>query len=78
MKLFLSPWCISCRAIKEELSKFHHSVDLIDVGQQPALTKASGVRSVPSLMLGNGDVLVGVEPILNALREAYNVKDVSN
>ena len=78
MKLFTASWCAPCKVIKEELSKFHHSVDIIDVDQQPALVRASGVRSVPSLVLGNGDVLVGVEPILNALREAYNTKDKSN
>lgn len=71
MKLFTASWCAPCKVVKEELSKFKHSVDIIDVDEQPALVRASGVRSVPSLMLGNGDVVTGVTDILNAIREAY-------
>lgn len=78
MKLFTASWCAPCEIVKEELAKLHHSVDILDIKDNIAFARASGVRSVPSLVLGNGDVLVGVEPILNALREAYNVKDVSN
>lgn len=54
-----------------ELLGYKHSIDIIDVDEQPELTRASGVRSVPSLLLGNGDVLAGVEDIVYAIRAAY-------
>jgi glutaredoxin len=75
VKLFTASWCTPCKVVKQELEKFTHTVDIIDVDSSPALVRASGVRSVPSLLLGNGDVLTGVEDIVKALKEAYSIKD---
>ena len=72
MKLFTASWCNPCTVVKEELAKFQHSVDIIDIEANIALARASGVRTVPSLMLGNGEVVTGVENILKAIREAYD------
>lgn len=71
MKLFSASWCGPCQVVKKELSKMEHSVDIIDIDEQPALVRASGVRSVPSLVLGNGEVVTGVERIVQVIREAY-------
>lgn len=71
MKLFTASWCKPCSVVKEELAKFQHSVDILDVDYNVELARASGVRSVPSLLLGNGEVVTGVENILKAIREAY-------
>lgn len=71
MKLFTASWCAPCKVVKQELEKFPHSVEIIDIDQSPELVRASGVRSVPSLLLGNGEVLTGVENITQAIREAY-------
>lgn len=71
MKLFTASWCAPCKVVKMELLSYKHSIDIIDVDEQPELTRASGVRSVPSLLLGNGDVLTGVTDIVYAIRAAY-------
>jgi len=71
MKLFSASWCAPCKVVKMELLNYKHSIDIIDVDEQPELTRAAGVRSVPSLLLGNGDVLVGLEDIVHAIRAAY-------
>ncbi len=71
MKLFTAAWCAPCQVVKKQLSEFDHSVDIIDIDEQPALVRASGVRSVPSLVLGDGKVVTGVENITQAIREAY-------
>ena len=72
MKLFTASWCNPCAVVKEELAKFQHSVDIIDIETNIALARASGVRTVPSLLLGNGEVVTGVENIVKAIREAYD------
>lgn len=71
MKLFTASWCAPCKVVKQELEKLQHTVDIIDIDEQPELVRASGVRSVPSLLLGDGNVLTGVENIVQAIREAY-------
>ena len=71
MKLFTASWCAPCQVVKVELMSHKHTIDIIDVDEQPELVRASGVRSVPSLLLGDGTVLVGLEDIVNAIREAY-------
>lgn len=71
MKLFTATWCLPCRNIKIALGDIPNSVDIIDVDANPELVRASGVRAVPSLLLGNGNVVVGTENILQAIREAY-------
>ncbi len=71
MKLFSASWCMPCQVVKKVLSEMEHSVDIIDIDEQPALVRASGVRSVPSLVLGNGEVVTGVDRIVQVIREAY-------
>lgn len=72
MKLFTASWCKPCGVVKQELDKFQHSVDIIDIEENTVATRAAGVRSVPSLLLGDGNVVTGVDNILQAIREAYD------
>lgn len=72
MKLFTASWCNPCEVVKQELSKFQHSVDILDIELNIPLARASGVRSVPSLLLGDGNVVTGVDNIIQAIREAYD------
>lgn len=72
MKLFTASWCTPCKVVKQELAYYPNTVDVVDIDEQPELVRASGVRSVPSLLLGDGNVVTGVENIVQAIREAYD------
>lgn len=70
-KLFTATWCGPCKIVKAELDKLQHNVELIDVDTDSASVTAYGVRGVPSLVLGDGRVVVGAERIVKELRERY-------
>lgn len=71
MKLFTASWCAPCKVVKEELTKYNHTVEVVDIDENPGLVRACNVRSVPSLVLGNGEVVTSSSSILKVIREAY-------
>lgn len=78
MKLFTADWCVNCQPIKQLIKDNHYTVDVIDVDRSPDLVRASGVRSVPSLLLGDGSLVVGSEKILKVIKEKYGTPSNSN
>lgn len=70
-KLFTADWCVNCQPIKQLIKTKGYPVDVVNVDEQPELVRASGVRSIPSLVLGDGSVVVGTEVIKNKIEELY-------
>lgn len=75
MKLFTSSWCAPCAVVKNELSQMKHTVEIIDIESQRELAIAAGVRSVPSLLTGDGRLVIGSSNILDEIRKAYKLAD---
>ena len=71
MKLFTAEWCVNCKPIKRMIEDNTWTVDIIDVDRSPDLVRASGVKSVPCLLLGDGSIVVGSGKIQEVIKEAY-------
>lgn len=68
-KLFTASWCVNCKPIKTLIEHGGYEVEVIDVDQCPDLVRASGVRSVPSLLLDDGSLVVGSTKIMQAMEK---------
>lgn len=71
MKLFTAGWCSNCQPIKKLIEEKGYDIDIIDVDKYPTIVRDSGVRSIPSLLLDNGDLVVGSENIRRVIEETY-------
>jgi len=78
MKLFSAAWCSNCQPIKAMVKELGYPVDVIDVDEQPEFVRASGVRSIPSLLTGTGDIVTGTNNIKKVIEEAYGSATNSN
>ena len=71
MILFTAAWCAPCRQVKLLLEGLTHSVEVIDIDLQPEVTRDAGIRGVPSLLLGDGTVVVSVVRIKEEITRVY-------
>lgn len=71
LKLFTASWCAPCKVVKQELEKFDNAVDIIDIDSNIQMARAANVRSVPTLLTGDGNTYTGVQEILRVIKEAY-------
>ncbi|MNY46403.1 Glutaredoxin-like protein NrdH [compost metagenome] len=78
MKLFTADWCVNCKPIKRLIEDEHFPVDVIDVDKMPDFVRASGIRSIPCLLLGDGTWVLGTENIKKVIKEAYGSATNSN
>jgi glutaredoxin len=73
LELFQTEWCPGCRRVRQWLTELgidfvaHHVPD--DPADRDALEDATGVRTVPVLLLDDGSVLDSTEGILDYLAE---------
>jgi glutaredoxin len=71
LELFQTEWCPGCRRVRQRLAEL--GIDFVtrhvpeDPAGRDALEDATGVRTVPVLLLWDGSVLDGAEPILDYL-----------
>lgn len=78
---FTAPWCAPCRmlapiieTLKNEISDVEWEV--VDVDQHPEKATENGVRSVPTVMIYNGDTLV--ETIVGVVSKNDYTKVITN
>lgn len=77
-KLFTASWCVNCKPIKTLIEHGGYEVEVIDVDQCPDLVRDSGVRSVPSLLLDDGSLVVGSTKIQTVIKEKYGTATDAN
>ena len=56
-KLITAVWCAPCRMLKTRLAEANIEVDLVDADENADYIKEMGVRSVPTLVIEDGDKL---------------------
>ena len=78
---FTAPWCAPCRmlapiieTLKNEISDVEWEV--VDVDQHPEKAAEKGIRSVPTVMIYNGDTLV--ETIVGVVSKNDYTKVITN
>lgn len=78
MKLFTADWCGNCQPIKKLIEERGYDVDIINVDNNPDAVRDSGVRAVPTLVLDNGDTVVGSLEIKRVIEETYGTASTAN
>lgn len=71
LKLFTADWCGNCQPIKKFIEDNGYDVEVINVDEHPDLVRDSGVRSIPSLLLVDGNIVVGSAEIKRTLELIY-------
>ena len=75
MKLVLTTaeWCGPCKGVKEQISKNNYDVEIKDFDNDKEFFKDHGIKTVPTLLVFDGDNLVskvnGTDAILNVIKE---------
>lgn len=59
--LYSASWCKPCAAVKEKLSEVEFEYTPADIDK---VDTPPSVRSIPTMILVNGDVLAGTDKIL--------------
>lgn len=77
-KLFTASWCVNCKPIKALIESKGYDVEVVDVDNNPTLVRDSGVRSIPSLLLDDGSLVVGSAKIQEVIKEKYDANTDAN
>lgn len=77
-KLFTASWCVNCKPIKSLIESKDYDVEIVDVDENPDLVRDSGVRSIPSLLLDDGSLVVGSTKIQEVIKEKYGTATDAN
>ena len=74
LELWQTEWCPASRRVRQRLTEL--GIDYlirqvpVDKEQRDALSGATGTRTIPVLVFGNGEIAVGEHDILQSLRGA--------
>ena len=75
-RLFQTEWCPASRRVRQRLTELDVAYVAIQVpveqDERDALSAATGARSIPALVAGDGAVLVGEDDILAYLDGRYD------
>ncbi len=73
MKLLTADWCGPCRTVKAFLRQGNYEyVSVMDVDENAHVARSAGIKGVPSLVLGSGEVIYGAQKIINYIKENYD------
>jgi glutaredoxin len=81
LELFQTEWCPGCHRVRERLTGL--GIDLVarqvpdDPADRDALEDATGVRTVPVLVLEDGSAVDGTDRILDCLAELRSAECAS-
>ena len=71
-KLITASWCGPCKLLKAEIESRDLSVETLQAEDNQELAKEFGIRSVPTLLVQNGDdydLIIGNDKILEVLSD---------
>lgn len=68
-KLFTASWCATCVPIKRFIKENNLGVEIIDVDEHPDMVVSYGLRSVPTIVLDNGDLVSKTDNIKKVLEQ---------
>ena len=57
-KLITASWCSPCKMLKGKLAAAKITVDLVDAEEEAQYVEDLGIRSVPTLVIEDGDQVV--------------------
>ena len=57
-KLITAVYCTPCRMLKSKLADANITIDLVDADAEADYVKELGIRSVPTLVIEDGDQVV--------------------
>jgi hypothetical protein len=68
-KLFTAIWCSGCRTVKAYIDRGYQPVEVVDYDEHTELAKELGLKSLPTLVTTDGDLIVGAPAIINFLNK---------
>jgi glutathione S-transferase len=75
IELYQAEWCPHSHRVRQRLTElgldFVARQVVVDPAERTALARATGQRSIPTLVLGDGSVLAGEQEILATLGERF-------
>lgn len=75
IELYQAEWCPHSHRVRQRLTElgldFVARQVVVEPGERTALERATGRRSIPTLVLGDGTVLAGEEEILATLETRF-------
>jgi glutathione S-transferase len=75
IELYQAEWCPHSHRVRQRLTELGHDFVarqvVVDPAERTELERATGKRSIPTLVLGDGTVLAGEKEILAALDERF-------
>lgn len=76
LRLFQTEWCPASRRVRQRLTELDVAYVALPVpverDEREALFAATGARSIPALVAGDGTVLVGEDDILDYLNSRFD------
>jgi glutaredoxin len=54
-KLITARWCTPCKMLKGKLADANYTIELIDAEEEAEYVNKLGIRSVPTLVIEDGD-----------------------
>lgn len=69
MKIVTAAWCGPCKALKAQLKEKNIEVEFVDADEDRDFVTENNVKSVPTLVTGDGQLISGVDEIIEKLQE---------
>lgn len=71
IKIFGAPWCGNCNATKTQLDGLGVQYEYINIDENPELAAEHTIRSLPTLIDGNGNRAIGLLKILELVKNEH-------
>jgi glutaredoxin len=68
-KLATATWCGPCKTLKANLESEGIEVEMLDIDENSEYVQKMGIRSVPTLIVNDQDLITSSEDILYYLKE---------
>lgn len=69
MKLATATWCAPCKILKARLESSGFKIETMDMDINPDFFMQNGIRSVPTLVTDDGELILGADKIWDHINE---------